>query len=60
MDYITAHPQLLAEGIVSLASTATAGLIIAFVATFYLKQGKYLENFPLLKRKSRQRLLSFE
>ena len=36
--YLNSLPQFIAEGVVSLISTATAGLIIAFVATFYLKK----------------------
>ena len=38
IEYLDALPQFIAEGVVSLISTAAAGLVIAFVATFYLKK----------------------
>lgn len=38
IKYLDALPHFIAEGIVSLISTAAAGLVIAFVATFYLKK----------------------
>jgi hypothetical protein len=38
IDYLDSLPQFIAEGIVSLISSAAAGLVIAFVATFYLKK----------------------
>lgn len=37
-EYLDTLPRFVGEGIVSLISTAVAGLIIAFVATFYLKK----------------------
>lgn len=38
IDWLETLPQYVAEGLVSLVSTAAVGLLIAFVATFYLKK----------------------